>query len=174
MVWGILTREDDALRKQLETHLVNDLVGKGYHAVSSLDVYASKAYDRLTAEDIIAEFKSTGVDAVITLVLLSKENEKSYIPPAFSSNPVGSFDEVNKYYSSIFDKIYTPGYYMLTTNYFWECKLFEIGADKLIYAAQTGSFAPATTELLAHENGLLIMKDMIRKKIILNRMPSAF
>ena len=50
MVWAILTEKDSIIRKQMETHLVNDLVEKGYHAVSSIEVYKSKAYKKFTAK----------------------------------------------------------------------------------------------------------------------------
>ncbi len=173
MVWGILTEKDSTLRKQIETHLVNDLIENGYHAVSAMEVYRSKAYKKLTKKEIVDEFKETGVDAIITLVLLNRQKEELFVPPAISSNPVASFDDINKYYSSVFDKIYTPGYYLSSTNYYWESNLFEVKEDKLVYSVQTKSFDPSNTEILAHENGTMIIKDMIRKKVIISKNPTA-
>ncbi len=173
MVWGILTEKDSTLRKQIETHLVNDLIEKGYHTVSSIEVYRSKAYKKLTKKEIVDEFKETGVDAIITLVLLNRQKEELFVPPSISSNPVASFDDINKYYSSVFDKIYTPGYYFSSTNYYWESNLFEVKEDKLVYSVQTKSFDPSNTEILAHENGTMIIKDMIRKKVIISKNPIA-
>jgi len=176
MVWAILTEKDSILRKQMETHLVNDLAAKGYHAVSSLAVYKSQAYKKLTAKEIIDEFKTTGVDAVITLVLLDKEKEDKYYPGGVFNQPVNNSPANNngildRYYSTVYERIFTPGYYISTTNYFWESNLFEVGQDKLVYTVRTKSFDPASTERLAHENGLMIMKDMLKKKLILDKMP---
>ena len=87
MVWGMMPEKDSLMRKQVEVHLVNDLVSKGYHAVSSLEVYKEKAYKKLTAGEILSEFKQTGVDAVVTMVLLKKEKEekeKDYTRREFS------------------------------------------------------------------------------------------
>ncbi|MEP7238985.1 MAG: hypothetical protein ABI685_13995 [Ferruginibacter sp.] len=171
MVWGILPETDSITRRQMETHLVNDLIDKGYHAVASLDVYKLRAYKKFTAKEIIEEFQSTGVDAVITIVLLNKEKEEKYYPASVFNQPVNQTDNLNRYYSNVYDKVLTPGYYISTTNYFWEASLFEVGADKLTYSVRTRSFDPTTTEMLAHENGQLIMKDMLKQKIILDQGP---
>lgn len=173
MVWGLLTEKDSSLRKQMETHLVNDLISKGYHAVSSLDVYKSKAYKKLTSNEIVDEFKLTGVDAVITIALLNKEKEEKYYPGGFYNQPANTnmYGSLDKYYSGIYERVYTPGYYITTTTYFWESSLFEVKGDKMIYSVQTRSFDPNTTETLAHENGVSIIKDMIKKKVIINAVP---
>ncbi|HEX2682425.1 MAG TPA: hypothetical protein VHL77_00735 [Ferruginibacter sp.] len=176
MVWAILPEKDSTIRKQMETHLVNDLIGKGYHAISSLDVYSSQAYKKLSSKEIVDEFKTTGVDAVMTVVLLNKEKEEKYYPGGVLNQPVyndpgNNSGTLDRYYSTVYEKILTPGYYISTTNYFWESKFFEVDKDKLIYSVRSGSFDPASTERLAHEHGLLIMKDMMKKKLILDKMP---
>jgi hypothetical protein len=173
MVWGLMTEKDSSLRKQMETHLVNDLIGKGYHAVSSMDVYKAKAYKKLSSNEIVNEFKLTGVDAVITIALLNKEKEEKYYPGGFYNQPVNTNinGNLDRYYSSIYEKVYTPGYYITTTTFFWESSLFEVKADKMIYSVQTSSFDPNTTETLAHENGVKIIKDMVKKKVILDLAP---
>lgn len=171
MVWSILPESDSILRKQIETHLVNDLVKKGYHAISSLDVYKDKAYQKLSPKDIIAEFKSTGVDAVLSIVLLNREKEEKYYPGGYFTQPVNNYGNLDRYSSNVFERVLTPGYYVHTVNYYLESSFFEVKEDKLIYSARTKSFDPFTTDMLAHENGTLIVKDMIRKKIIKEPLP---
>lgn len=171
MVWGLLAGKDSSLRKQIETHLMNDLVSKGYHAVSSLDVYKSKAYKKLTSNEIVDEFKLTGVDAVITIALLNKEKEEKYLPGGFYNQPASINGNLDKYYSGIYEKVFTPGYYISTTTYFWESSLFEVKTDKMIYSVRTKSFDPNSTETLAHENWLRIIKDMVKKKLIFDVAP---
>jgi hypothetical protein len=174
MVWGILPQNDSTLRKKMETHLVNDLVSKGYHAVSSLEVYRLNAYKKLNAGEIVDEFKSTAVDAVITLVLLNKEKEEKYYAATILNQPAGNYGNLDRYYSTVYEKILTPGYYLSTTNYFWETNLFEVNRDKLIYVVKTKSFDPLSSEKLAHENGLRIIKDMLKKKIIVDKIPKEY
>lgn len=168
MIWGLLPEKDSALRHHMEKHLVNDLAAKGYHAVSSIDVYKAKAYKKLTAAEILDEFKNTGIDAVITLVLLNKEKEEKYYPAGFYNQSVNENmrDGLDKYYSGVYERVFTPGYYITTTTYFWEGSLFEMNNNKMIYRVQTKSFDPYNTEMLAHENGLKMINDMIKKKVI--------
>ncbi len=169
LVWGILTEKDSLLRGKMETHLVNDLAGKGYHAVSSFSVFGQANYKKISEKEIVEKFKNTGVDAVITMVLLDKLKEQVYVAPSIINNPP-NIDQVNRYYSATYDKVFSPGYYVTTTNYFWESNVFEVSENKLIYSVRTKSFDPSSTDMLAHESGLTILKDMIRKKVILDRV----
>ncbi|MBL0183188.1 MAG: hypothetical protein IPP96_13165 [Chitinophagaceae bacterium] len=167
MVWGILTEKDSILKENMEAHLVNDLVDKGYHAISSVTVFGARSYKKLTEKEIVDQFKNSGVDAVITIALLDKQKEELYVPPGMVNN-MNSYDHVDKYYSDIYEKVFTPGYYVSTTNYFWESNLFEVTKDKLVYSARTRSFDPSSSNMLAHENGLLLIKDMVKKKVIID------
>ncbi|CAN5234276.1 hypothetical protein BH09BAC6_BH09BAC6_21430 [soil metagenome] len=171
MVWGLLTEKDSSTRRLMETHLVNDLVSKGYHAISSTDVYKEKAYKKLTSAEILDEFKSTGIDAVITIALLDKQKEEQYYPGGFHNEPTNSYGNLNKYYSTIYERVFTPGYYISTTTYFWETSFFELPGAAIVYSARTKSFEPSSTNELAHENGQLIIKDMVKKKLILDLAP---
>lgn len=171
MVWGLITEKDSSTRRLMETHLVNDLVSKGYHAVSSTDVYREKAYKKFSSAEILEEFKNTGIDAVITFALLDKQKKEKYYPGGLHNEPVNMYGNLDKYYSTIYEKVFTPGYYISTTTYFWETNFFELPGGTITYAARTKSFDPSTTNELAHENGQLIIKDMVKKKLILDSAP---
>lgn len=169
MVWAILPESDSILRAQIETHLVNDLVAKGYHAISSIQVYNEKAYQKLTSEQIVDKYKSTGVDAVMTIVLLNKEKEEKYYPGGYFTQQANNYGTLDNYYNRVYERVLTPGYYVSTTSYYWQGNLFEVSNGALVYSVQTKSLDPYTTDLLAHENGMLIIKDMLKKKIIINQ-----
>lgn len=171
MVWGLLTEKDSSTRRLMETHLVNDLVSKGYHAIASTEVYKEKAYKKLSSAEILDEFRNTGIDAVVTIVLLDKQKEEKYYPGGYHSEPGNAYGNLDKYYSTIYEKVFTPGYYVSTTTYFWETNLFELPGASVVYAARTKSFDPSNTNELAHENGELIIRDMIRRKLILDTAP---
>lgn len=166
MVWGILTEKDSTLKSAMENHLVNDLADRGYHAISAAAVFGARSYRKLTEQEIIDQFRNSGVDAVITLVLLDKQKEEVYVPPAILNNPGSAYDRVDKYYSATYDKVFSPGYYVPTTNYFWESNLFEVDQSRRVYSARTKSFDPASANMQAHENGLLLIRDMMKKKVL--------
>lgn len=169
MVWGILTGKDSVLKADMETHLVNDLAGMGYHSISSFSVFGSQSYKKLNSKEIVEQFRNSGVDAVITIVLLDKQKESIYVPPGLVNNPA-SYKHIDEYYSAVYDRIFMTAYYVNTTSYFWETNLFEVSGDKLVYSARTRSFDPASVNRLAHENGLLLIKDMRKKKLLTDQV----
>jgi hypothetical protein len=73
MVLSLIREADRSIQENMENHFVDDLKELGYNAVSSLKQYGPKAFDKMTEEEAIGELKNSGVDAVITIVLLDKE-----------------------------------------------------------------------------------------------------
>ena len=106
-------------------------------------------------------------------MLLNKEKEDKFYPTGIFNQSVNSNGNLDKYYSTVYEKVFTPGYYISSTNYFWEADLFEVANNDLIYSVRTKSFDPASTDVLAHKNGLIIIKDMLKKKIIKDRITKA-
>ena len=71
---------DRELRENMENHLVGDLTERGYNAISSLKEYGPKSFENMKEEEAIDALNTSGVDAVITIVLLDKNKEHFYIP----------------------------------------------------------------------------------------------
>jgi len=62
-----------------------------------------------------------------------------------------------------FEKLYDR---IEDTRYFWESNLFDVVSKELIYSVQTESFEPASSDILAHEYGKLIVKDMVKSQVL--------
>ena len=172
MVIGIIKDHDRNLREQMENHLADDLKARGYNAVSSLKEYGPKAFDNMDEEGAITKLSNSGVDAVITIVLLDKERERNYVPARVHYSPYIIYQRhFWGYYSTIYDRIYSPEYFQqVNTKYFWESNFYDIKTKQLLYSVQTESFDPASAESLGHEYGEMIVMDMFEKKII-NHQP---
>lgn len=167
MVLGLIREADRATQENMENHLVNDLKDLGYNAVSSLKEYGPKAFDEMTEEAALAKLKNSGVDAVITIVLLDKEKERKYVPGNMYYSPYGYYyNRFWGYRSTLYRRIYEPGYYVTDTKYFWESNFYEMSTQKLVYSVQSKSFDPANSESMAHEYGQLIVKDMIKNNVV--------
>jgi hypothetical protein len=167
IVVGLIKDSDFNLREKMENHLVGDLTERGYNAISSLKEYGSKTFQNMTEDEVMNKLTNKGVNAVFTIVLLSKEREQYYIRDGanylqYSVNR-GNF---YSYYNIFNDRIFTPGYYATETKYFWESNFFDLQSKQLIYTAKSKSFNPASTELLAHEHGKLVIKNMEAKGVI--------
>ena len=166
-----LTRESDrSIQENMENHLVGDLKEFGYNAVSSLQEYGPKVFDKMEEEAAIEKLKDSGVDAVITIVLLDKKKERRYVPGTLYYSPYGYY--YNRFWGYrvvLSRRIYETGYYVTDTKYFWESNLYDMKTQKLIYSVQTRSFEPASLENMAHDYGTLIVKNMVREKVLQNR-----
>jgi hypothetical protein len=167
MVLGLIREVDRSLQEQMEDHLVGDLQNMGCNAVSSLKIYGPKAFDNMDETAALNKIKNSGIDAVITIVLLDKQKERKYVPGNLTYSPYGYYyDRFWGYRSVLYQRIYQPGYYVTDTKYFWESNFYEMTGQKLIYSVQTKSFDPANKETMAHEYGMMIVKDMEKQHIL--------
>ena len=66
----------------------------------------------------------------------------------------------------MYDRIYEPGYYDVSTKYFWESNFYDIETKQLLYSVQTESFDPASAQSLAHEYGKLIVSSMVKYQVL--------
>jgi hypothetical protein len=167
MVVGLIKENDRTVQQNMENHFVGDLKALGYNAVSSLQEYGPKAFDNMIEEAALAKLKGSGVDAVMTIVLLDKEKERKYVPGNMFYSPYGYYyNRFWGYTTTLYRRIYEPGYYVTDTKYFWESNFYDMGTEKLIYSAQTRSFDPVNTESMGHEYGKMIVKDMVKSNIL--------
>lgn len=154
-------------RQQMEDHLVGDLKDLGYNAISAMTEYGPKTFRNTTEEAVVDKLQNSGIDAIVTIVLLDKSKERYYVPGNIYYSPYGIYHRhFWGYYRTMYDRIYTPGYYVINTRYFWESNLFDVTTKELLYSVQTESFEPTSSESLAHEYGQLIVKDMVKKQVL--------
>jgi hypothetical protein len=172
MVLGLIHEADRNLREDMESHLMNDLKDLGYDALSSYKEYGPKAFEKLGETEALVKLQNSGVDAVVTIVLLDKEKERRYVPERMFYSPYGYYyNRFWGYRSALYVRIYQPGYYVTNTKYFWESNLYDMQTQKLVYSVQTQSFDPDDTDLLAHGYGRLIVKQMAKENIIPDKNP---
>ncbi|HET9056735.1 MAG TPA: hypothetical protein VFN30_07800 [Chitinophagaceae bacterium] len=167
MVLGLIRENDRTIQQYMEDHLVNDLKEIGYTAISSLLEYGPKAFDNMTEDAAINKLKNSGVDAVLTIVLLDKEKERKYIPGYLFYSPYGYYyNRFWGYRATLYQRIYEPGYYVTDTKYFWESNVYDMSSQKLVYSVQTQSFDPASSESMGHDYGKIIVKTMEKENIL--------
>jgi hypothetical protein len=170
LVLALIRENDRSIQENMENHFVGDLKELGYNAVSSLREYGPKAFDQLDEEAAIDKLKNSGVDAVITIVLLDKKKESRYVPGDLYFSPYGYYyNRFWGYRTVLYRRIYEPGYYVTDTKYFWESNLYDMSTQKLVYSVQTRSFDPASSESLGHEYGRMIVKNMLKENILLSK-----
>jgi hypothetical protein len=149
------------VKEQMENYLTEDLKKSGVNATASFDAFGPKAFANLNEDQIADKVRSKGYDGVITIALMDRKKEQNYVPGTVNYAPVGLFyNRFGRYYSTIYSRIYDPGYYTTSTNYFWETNLYDARQDKIIYSAQSQSFDPSSLTSMSKEHGKLIVKDL--------------
>jgi hypothetical protein len=167
LVIAVVRHDNHALRSDMETHLVEDLISRGVKANSALQTLGPKALEGKTEEAVLEYLNQPTLDALLTIVLLNKKKERYYVPGRVYYSPYGVYHRhFWGYYHAVYDRIYEPGYYAQNTEYFWESNLYDANTKELIYSVQTKSFDPSSTERLAHEYGKLITQDMKENALI--------
>ena len=167
MVVGLIRESDRTIQQKMEDHFVGDLKAMGYNAVSSLAEYGPKVFDQLDEAAALEKIKNSGVDAVITIVLLDKMREQQYVPGRIYYSPYGYYyNRFWGYRTTLYRRIYEPGYYVTDNKYFWESNLYDMNDQKLVYSAQTQSFDPVNAESLGHQYGKMIVEDMVKNGVI--------
>ena len=167
LVMAIVRSEDRSTRETMERHLADDLKTKGFQAITSWDVYGPKAFDSMPEDEALASLRNNGYDAVLTIVLLNKDRERSYYPGNFYFSPfIYYYNNFWGYQAMMMNRIYQPGYYMTSTRYFWESNLYDMHTQKLVYSVQTRSFDPSSSESMAHAYGNIITEELVSKALI--------
>lgn len=170
LVLGLIRENDRSMQMNMENHLAGDLHDLGYNAVTSLQEYGAKAFDKMDEEAAINKIKNSGIDAVLTIVLLDKKKERKYVPGNMIYSPYGFYyNRFWGYRSALYNRIYQPGYYVTDTKYFWESNFYNMLTQELIYSAQTSSFDPASSDKLGHEYGQMITKDMVKQNVLIHQ-----
>jgi hypothetical protein len=170
LVLGLIHDNDRNMQEKMEQHLVTDLTDLGYFASSALKEYGPKAFEKMTEQDVLDKIENSGFDFVLTIVLLDKSKERYYVPGKIYYSPYTMYQRgFWRYYTMMNERIYSPGYYEESTRYFWESNLFDVQFKQLIYSAQTESFDPASAEMLGHEYGQIIVKNLQKEKMLANR-----
>lgn len=170
LVLGLLREQDRALKEKMEEHVVGDLKNLGYDAVCSCEEYNPKAFENMKEDQALQKLSGSGIDAVLTVVLLDKTKERYYVPGRVYYTPYNVYyRRWWGYYSTMYGRIYEPGYYEENTKYFWESNFYDMGSKELLYSVQTESFDPSSAESLSHEYGKLIVNDMLKNGVLSNQ-----
>lgn len=171
LVLGLINEPDRSIREKLEKHLAEDLRKLGYAVVCACEEFQPNTFYGLTEAQMLQQMEENSFDAVLTIVLLSKQKEKRLKSGQFASTPLSNYHrQLWSYYQNAYDLVSQPGYYTESVSYFWETNFYDLGNHSLLYSAQSQTFDPTSTTNLAHEYGLLIVKDMTRKNVVSNQV----
>ncbi|MCW3462450.1 hypothetical protein [Chitinophaga nivalis] len=164
MVMALVPEKDRSLRSQMESYTVAALKKKGYNAVSALQEYGPQQLGKMSEKQVLRKLQGSDVNQVMTIVMLDKGKEKSYVPGSMYQ-PYGYYG-FWPYYSRWYSRMYDPGYYTYNTKYQWEGNLYDLNSGQLLYSVQSQSFDPPTTERMAVLYAQQVVKDMYKHQLL--------
>ena len=166
--------EERPLVEKLEKHIAGDFKRMGYTGLSAFQEFGPRVLKGLNESAVIAKLNEKGVDAVMMVSLLNKTKEKYYIPSRMQQTPYAYYyDKFERHYDVIYERTTLPGYYVDGTRYFWECSFYDIHTGRLLYSSISESFDPGSLEALAHQYGSWMISDMVKEKIIVDKVSVA-
>ncbi len=168
LVLGVLTDTDNDLQIKMEDHLSGDLKEMGYNAVAANKIFPAGTFVKGDTTRAVAALNGKGFDAILTIVLLDKMKEQQYVPGrmTYYTNQE-QFNRFDRYYNSMSERIFTPGYYTEQTKYIWENNFYDLNSKKMLYSARTRSFDLYSKNTLAHTYGLLMANSLVGKNILI-------
>ena len=172
LVLGVINEKDRRIRENMEAQLVQDLTAKGYSAVGSMNEFGPTSFQKMTEETALKRLKSSNFDAVIIITLLDKSKERSFVPGSVRYQPYAvRYNRFWGYYSTYYDRVYTPGYYTTDTKFLFETSMYRLENkdNDLLYSAQSEAFDPGTAEEMASSYGKSIVNDMEKNGVIIKK-----
>ena len=169
LVLGIMPNKDRSIRMSMENELAGELKTAGVNAVAASTVFAPNQLNTMNEQRALRWLRNKGYDAVMTIVLLDKAKERNYVPGNVTYQPYGAYySRFWGYYRTIYGRVYTPGYYTTSTNYFWESNLYSVGDNKMLYSVQSQSFDPSADNI-GRDYAKQITRDMVKQGVLVKK-----
>ncbi|MBP1221556.1 hypothetical protein [Flavobacterium sp. 1355] len=135
--------KDEATRRTAENRIAasNPIFKTSYQYMNGTTLH-------LTKEQQLKILQDENFDGVVTMRLVSKEKETTYVPGTYTGMYYGGFDGMytgmygygfGNWYGMYSPNFYDPGYYQETTSYMVETNIFSLKQNKLIWTGTTKS-----------------------------------
>lgn len=149
-VFIVALTERASVRQTVESKLVGLIASKGAATLKSSDALPPnfRSGDATKDKDLlISKIRETNCDGILTVALISQENETRYVPGSANYYPVGGYyGGFGAYYAYGYGSYYSPGYYTDDKIYYVEANLYDTATEKLVWSAQSKTYNPASLD----------------------------
>jgi hypothetical protein len=167
LVLGLINEPDRQVREKMEQNVMTQLRSLGYEAMCSCEEFGPKTFENMNEQEALDKLQNSGIDAVLTIVLLDKQKERYYVPGKVNYTPYVMYqNRFYGYYRTMYTRVYDPGYFVENTKYFWESNFYSLDKKELIYSSQSQSFNPGDMQDLGEGYAKVIVRDIVSKNIL--------
>lgn len=178
LVLGVTERQ--AARSAGENALVEELRKHGINAQPSHAVFPEYRGKKATKEELQGSMAEKGFDGIITITLLDIEEDQHYVPGSTYVEPAYVYRRYPvyynrgyiyrdwpfyNYYSTMYQTVYEPGYYVSTTKVFIETNLYDVQTGELVWTAQSESVDPNGVQNLANDLAKAVVNGLEEDKV---------
>jgi hypothetical protein len=152
---ALVIYQDGTIRRAAEDAIVEN-IGPD-RAVAAYNIVTEE--DRRDVQKLKAKLQSAGVDGAVTMKLIDKKNETTYVPgsPGYSS--------FYGYYG-YGGYVGTPGYFVTDTIATVETRIYSVKEDKLLWSATTETYNPSNVRDNVRDIAKAIGAELRKEKLI--------
>lgn len=174
-------------RSMVEEDIVRMLKRERVKGSKSLDVipHTEKVETPEDKKIAVEKIESLGHDAIITVTLVKKGEERRYVSGTTSYAPTnvgvgsgyynpatgenqgqGSYGAFGTYYMGASTLYNTPGYYEVDKVYFLESNVYDVSSRKLVWSAQSQTFDGGDLSIASRDFSYVMVEAMKTAKLI--------
>jgi hypothetical protein len=157
-VAALFITRDEGQRRQAEDILAADLTARGAHGVASYTLVPSA--QPKDAEAVKAKLAAAGIQGVVTMRVVGKEQEGTYTPGYSAPATYGGF---GPYWGYGWGAAYDPGYLQTTTYISIETLIYSLSHDKLLWAGTSRTVNPKDLGKLVQEVAYAVAQEMTKQ-----------
>jgi hypothetical protein len=163
---AVLVMSSDAgQRRSAEVYMANDLTNRGAQGIAS---YTLIGLNDPNVDYARARFKEAGVDGVIVLRLVGRDQRVTVDPGGYSG---GAYRSFGSYYSSYYSPYvttmtYTAPTVRTDTEISIETLIYSLKSDELIWASTSRTTNPAGLSGLVDEVADAVAKEVVKQGLI--------
>jgi len=162
-------------RAIFEVDMMKSLEAKGINATHTMDIFPMagtkdllESFTAAQIQEVMDEkLEKNGVDAIMIIALLDREQEQKYVQGASVgiTMPYTYGGGYHGYYGYAHSNVYSTGYYTTTTSYMVQTNIYDVATGEMIYTAQTKTTDPSNMEAEIKKLSDLIVYDIAKRKI---------
>ncbi len=149
-----------SVKQTVENSVSQGLNSRGIATVKSIDAFPPGLHTS-NKDSILQIIRGTGCDGILTIALVKKEKETTYVPG--SGGYYGTF---GAYYGYGYNSFYSPGYYTEDKIYYVQTNFYDTKTEKLEWAAESKTTNPESLETFLEEYKKAVADRAIKDGVI--------
>lgn len=157
----VFMSRDESKRRAGEDAMVRSITSYGAHAFPAYTVLPDEA--SMSADAARAKLKEAGANGVVTMRVVSKDQQVTYTPGYTAPSYYGGF---GPYWGYGWGSVSSPGYLQTDTLLSVETLVYSLDRDKLLWASTSRTTNPDNLDSLIKEISDATANEMVKQGLL--------